>query len=334
MKPARGAGKRVAKEEAMKPEPVRAAVSPTAFGGGSGQNSRSTTFARGGSRYGAAGPGTWSTFWQEFGDESAPQERCFVPGDGRDTVDRHWAHFADGLAAGAQVIDLGCGAGIAGRSLLRRRSDLRVTGVDWANVPTTLLANLTIHPRVRMEALPFGDSCYDAAISLFGIEYGNIDKTARELGRVLRPGARFSFLVHHCESEIVREGGARRRALRELISGKMKGAFLAGNVAGVGEHRGGLKKQFPDEPMVNLVSDHFRRNITRTRAERQKVWEKLASELEPEISLLMQLERSAKSAVEMGVWLVSLLSLMSQIRVSVLRRGSGEPIAWCVEGVR
>lgn len=318
----------------MKPDPVRAALLPTAYGGGAGQNSRSSPASKGSSGHCAQGSRIWSTFWQEFGQANAPQERCFVPGDGRDAVDRHWAHFADGLAAGARVIDLGCGAGIAGRNLLRRRSDLRVTGVDWANVPTTLLANLTIHPRVSMEALPFGDGCFDAAISLFGIEYGKMDETARELGRVLRPGARFSFLVHHCESEIAREGGARRRALRGLISGKMKGAFLAGNVVGVGEHRAGLKKQFPDEPMVDLVSDHFRRNITRTRAERQQVWEKLASELEPEISLLMQLERSAKSAEAMGAWLVPLLLQMNMVRVCVLRRGSGEPIAWEVSGAR
>lgn len=317
----------------MKPDPVRAALPPIADGGGSGQNRRSSP-ARGGSRHGAQGPGIWSTFWQEFGQENVSQERCYVPGDGRDAVDRHWARFADGLPAGAQVLDLGCGAGIAGRTLLRRRSDLRVTGVDWANVPTTLLPNLTIRPGVRMEALPFGDTCFDAAISLFGVEYGSMDKTAPELARVLRPGAWFSFVVHHCESEIVREGGMRRRALRELISGKMKSAFLAGSVAGVGEHQMRLRKQFPDEPMVELVSDHFRRNIARNRAERQELWEKLAGELEPEISLLMQLERSAKSAAEMGAWLVSLLSLMKLVSVSVLRRGSGEPIAWDVSGAR
>ena len=266
--------------------------------------------------------------------QNAPQERCHVPVAGRHAIDRHWAQFSDGLRPGAQVIDLGCGAGVAGRVLLSRRNDLAVTGVDWANVPATHVTNLAIHAGVRMEALPFGDGCFDAAISLFGIEYGNIVETARELERVLKPGAQFSFLVHHRESEIHREGSTRRRALRELTRGKLKAAFLAGNSTGIDRQRERLKAQFPDEPMVSLLSDYCRRNIARTRAERQAMWQKLARELDPEIALLMHLERSAKSAADMGAWLVSLLSIMSRVGVSVLRTSSGEPIAWDVRGIR
>jgi ubiquinone/menaquinone biosynthesis C-methylase UbiE len=146
-------------------------------------------------------------------------------------VDQHWAQFADVLLPEAKIIDLGCGAGIVGRILLNHRSDLRVTGVDFAKVPTIEVENLTILPWVNMEALPFGDDSFDAAISLFGIEYGNIDEIARELPRVLKSGGRFSFLVHHQESEIVREGSTRLRGLRELLSGKMKAAFLVGKIA-------------------------------------------------------------------------------------------------------
>ncbi len=282
----------------------------------------------------AAGPSLWSEFWQDLSLENRPQERCHVPGDGRSAVDGHWAEFAAGLPYGAQVIDLGCGAGITGRLLLGHRSDLHVTGVDFAKVPTPPVANLTIYPWTSMEALPFADGGFDAAISLFGIEYGEIDKTARELERVLKPGARFSFLVHHCESEILREGSARRRAIRDLLWGNMKAAFLAGSTARIDQQRLSLRQQYPAEPMVKLVSDHFLRNITRTRAERQAVWQKLAGDADPETALLALLERSAKSPVEMGAWLVALLSGMALVSVSVLRRRSGEPIAWDVQGSR
>lgn len=282
----------------------------------------------------AAGPGTWSTFWQEFCGEDELHERCHVPGDGKPAVDRHWASFAGSLPHGAQVIDLGCGAGIVGRKLLDHRSDLQVAGVDWARVPAAGRANLTIHAPVRMESLPFDDCCFDAAVSLFGIEYGNIVETARELRRVTKPGARYSFLIHHRESEIVREGGMRRRAIRELISGEMKRAFLSGSAPAVDRQRQVLKRRFPNEPMVKLVSDHFLRNIVRTRAERQATWQRLASELDPEVSLLLQLERSAKSEVELVSWLVPLLSAMDLISLCVLRRSSGAPIAWHVHGTR
>ena len=285
-------------------------------------------------RHGGAGPERWSSFWRELCREGKPQERCYVSGDGRDAVDRHWAHFAGCLPRGARVIDLGCGAGIVGRKLLGHRSDLQVTGVDWARVPTTSHANLDIHMSVSMESLPFGNSSFDAAVSLFGIEYGNIVATAAELARVSKPGALFSFLVHHRLSEIVREGGGRRRALRELTSGKMKSAFLSGSAVGIEQQRRDLRQRFPDEQMVGLVSDFFRRNIVRTRAERQRIWQKLADDLDLEISLLRALERSAKSEAEMAAWLAPLLSNLGLTSVSVLRRRSGEPIAWHVHGVR
>ena len=295
----------------MKLDPISAILPPIGYGGARPAPAR--PFAPTGKPSpGAAGQSIWSRFWQDFSLENQPSDRCYIPGDGRDAVDRHWTRFADELPNGARVIDLGCGAGIAGNTLLRRRGDLEVAGVDLANVPVTRLANLTIHPWTNMEALPFGEGCFDAAISLFGVEYGDIGKTARELERVLKPGAAFSFLVHHHESEIAREGGARRRALRELIAGKLKAAFLAGDMKGIEQQRQRLREHYPREPAVSLFSEHYRRNVTRTRAERQALWQKLAAELDPEIALLLHLKRSAKAPAELGAWLVPLLSGMAR----------------------
>jgi ubiquinone/menaquinone biosynthesis C-methylase UbiE len=322
----------------MKPNPVHDFLVPIIngrhFGSGTGPNSECSRDPKPNPKCGTDGPSLWSAFWQEFYPEGRPWERCPIPGDGRYAVDRHWAHFAAALPRDARVIDLGCGAGIVGRILLHYRNDLRVTGIDFADVPTPEVANLTIHPWVSMEALPFDDGRFDAAISLFGIEYGNIGKTAQELERVLKPGARFSFLVHHCESEIVCEGSTRRRGLRELLSGRVKAAFLGGSVAAIEQQIGRLKKQFPDEPSVRHFSRYLHHHITRTRAERQAKWQYLLDGLAPELALLMHLERSAKSAVEIGSWLPSLLAIMKVVSVSILRRSSGEPIAWQVSGSR
>lgn len=322
----------------MKPDPIRFFLPPIASGRnlliGAKPPPRTSSAPAGPSRRQATGAILWSAYWQEFHIENEPHERCHVPGDGKATVDAHWSHFADQLKGGEQVIDLGCGAGVVGRTLLSRRNNLHITGIDWANVPITSVANLKIYPRVSMEDLPFADRNFDAAVSLFGIEYGNTERTARELHRVLKPGARFSFVVHHRESEISREGNARRRVLRELTSGKMKTAYLTGNVSSVSLSRQGLRRQFPDEPMIDLVGNYFIRNITKTRADRQATWQKLADDLEPEITLLGHLDKAAKSPVEMASWLAALLSAMTVVRVSVLRRPSGEPIAWNVSGRR
>lgn len=280
------------------------------------------------------GASLWTAFWQEFCLENEPQERCHIPGDGQQVVDRHWAEFAHALPRNAQVLDLGCGAGILGRLLLRHRSDLGVIGIDFADVPAISAANLTIHRWVSMEELPFGEDSFDAAISLFGIEYGNIDRTARELARVLRPGARFSFIVHHRESEIASEGRTRRAALRELLSGKTRAAFLAGGLGSLDRQLERLRTLFPGEPSIRLFSNYLRHHAVRTRAERHTTWQTLLDGLDPELALLVQLEKSAKAAAEMGAWLVPLLSAMGDVSVSVLRRRSGEPIAWQVSGSR
>jgi ubiquinone/menaquinone biosynthesis C-methylase UbiE len=325
MKQARNEGKRIATEAAMKPDPICAHMPPA--------SARSTALS-GQAKHRDAEQRLWSTFWQDFALENQLQERCYVPGDGRHVVDQHWVQFADSLPKGAQVIDLGCGAGVVGRTLLGRRNDLHVTGVDWADVPMMTMPNLRVYAKVSMEALPFIDSSFDAAVSLFGIEYGHIAMTAQQLKRVLKSGARFSFLVHHRESEIFREGSTRRRALKALISGKMKAAFLTGNVNDLHRQRQSLKTHFPDEPMVNLVSNHFLRNIAQARSERQALWQSLADGLDPEIALLMHMERAAKSTVDIAAWLVALLATMALVSVSVLRRSAGEPIAWSVSGVR
>ena len=280
------------------------------------------------------GPEIWTKFWQEFSPENEPTDRCFVPGDGRGALDKLWAQFAADLPPDGRVIDLGCGGGVVGSTLLSHRPDLHISGVDWAHVPMPDNPNLTIHAPVRMEALPFDDHSFDAAVSQFGIEYGKIVKTVQELQRVLAVGAPFCFLVHHRDSEIVREGSMRRRALEELMAGQLKSAFLSGSAQGIEDQKRRLRQQFPAEPMVKLVSDYFHRNIARTPEEKQAIWQKLFDELGPEIALLHELDRSAKSATELDTWLVDLQSAMNSVSMSVVRQESGEPIAWHVQGER
>lgn len=282
-----------------------------------------------------AGPSTWSLFWQEFALPGQPTERCYITGDARNAVDQHWESFARNLPTGAKVIDLGCGAGVTGRILTESRADLNVTGIDWANVPDTIAgANITICRGLNMEALPFDDASFDAALSLFGIEYANIEKTVLELSRLLKPGARYSFVVHHRASGIVEEGSTRRNALWDSIAGRMTAAFVAGSLKGVDDQRLRLKAKYPQEPVVDLIRNYLLRHISCARLVRLSISQKLASDFETEFSLLTQLEKSAKSPAEMGAWLISFLSHMTSVRAFVLRRNSGEPIAWVVDGCR
>jgi SAM-dependent methyltransferase len=283
---------------------------------------------------GSASADHWSTYWRDFGEGDQLPERCHIPGDGRQVVDRHWTWFANGLPRGAQVLDIGCGAGTVGRSLLDCRPDLFVTGIDFAQVTASPVPGLAIQQGIRMEAMPFEGGSFDAAVSLFGIEYGNVAQTARELARVLKRGARFSFVMHHAESEIAREGSARVFGIRDALSGKVKDAFLAGDAARLDQQRLRLQNQHPGEPTVKLLCDYFGRTIGRLREERHAIWPKLEDDVAVEVALTGYMVRCARSAEQLGAWLAPLLNVMAAVEVSAMRRGSGEPIAWVVSGTR
>ena len=287
-----------------------------------------------GQRHDAAGSGHWSDFWHDFGEGDTRPLRCHIIGDGEQVVDRHWSHFANRLEKAAWVLDIGCGAGTVGRTLLRSRADLRISGVDFAEVPQGNTPGLTIHPWVRMEALPFEDASFDGAVSLFGIEYGDIAPTAVELGRVIKPGGCFSLVVHHHGSETAAEGRARVKGIGDVLSGKVRAAFLSGDTDRFDRQRLRLLSLHPGEPTVRLLCDYFRRTITRTRAERHATWQKIVEDVAVEVRLTSEMVRSAKSPAKLGTWLAPLLSTMTALEVSVLRRRSGQPIGWLVGGTR
>lgn len=72
-------------------------------------------------------------------------------------------------------------------------------------------------PGVAMETLPFKDGSYAAVTSQFGIEYGDLDRTAAEISRVLRRRGALAMLLHHPEGIVLRHNRARAEGLRWVI---------------------------------------------------------------------------------------------------------------------
>ncbi len=92
------------------------------------------------------------------------------------------------------VLDAGCGTGGLLARLGIARPDLELVGVEWADEACRRAAAKSGASLVRgtVNALPFRDACFDAAISADVLCHRAVEpeRALAELGRVLRPGGR------------------------------------------------------------------------------------------------------------------------------------------------
>lgn len=157
----------------------------------------------------------WSQYWKGGQGFSLS---CGAPGrDEAESLRGLWAPFFENLPDGAAVLDLATGAGQAARWAAQAGRGFSVTGVDYAETPASDDPALVLIGGVSIEALPFADASFDAAISQFGFEYADTQAAAREAARVLRPGAKALFLVHHVESALTLDYAGRAAAFQAAL---------------------------------------------------------------------------------------------------------------------
>lgn len=274
----------------------------------------------------------WSAFWQEQGGDS----RCLAhaEADLRRTLEDHWTAFAASLPPGAGILDIGCGAGLVGRNLLAARPDLRITGVDLAQVPAPSDPRIELLPATPMERLPFQDEMFDAAVSQYGFEYGDVAGAAREAARVLKPGARFSFVVHHSGSPMVHEGRHRDRLLRALLGDGVKRAFLSGSAAALSRQLAPISSGAPPDPVIAQVAQALRIRIGFGRGQRIAVWNAIVDALAPERELIAALAAACVAPDRLAYWLARLSDRLEIGDAGALCRPGGEAIGWRIEGAR
>ncbi len=108
---------------------------------------------------------------------------------------------AEHLAGATDVLDVGCGEGQVARRAGEDRRARRVIGVDpsWAQLAVASARD----GRVRVagataSALPFPSAVFDAVVVCLVLEHvADAAGALAEVGRVLRPGGRFVFLLNH-----------------------------------------------------------------------------------------------------------------------------------------
>jgi SAM-dependent methyltransferase len=137
------------------------------------------------------------------------------PGSGY-TEELHdvWVEFFSGLPAGARILDIGTGNGAvpliakmcataAGRHFEIHGTDLaRIDPVRDVRDGASLFADIQFHAQVATEELPFEASSFDAVSGQYALEYSHVERAFGEIHRVLAPGGRAQFVLHHADSVV------------------------------------------------------------------------------------------------------------------------------------
>jgi ubiquinone/menaquinone biosynthesis C-methylase UbiE len=153
----------------------------------------------------------WSSLWTR---ETVTTLSSMFP----DNYDLSVADFWQQVVAGDhnRLIDLACGNGalvwLANDFLNKKSARTAVTGVDAADIDPfkTLKKDSKEFPMVEfisnrpIENLPFDDASVDVAISQYGLEYSDLQRSIPELSRVLKPSAKMGFILHNEQSSIVK----------------------------------------------------------------------------------------------------------------------------------
>jgi SAM-dependent methyltransferase len=127
-----------------------------------------------------------------------------------------WLAFFASLADGSRVLDLGTGNGaivlLAKEAASSTGRRFEIHGSDLASIDpvrhvpngAALFEGATFHPGMPCERLGFDAGSFDAVSGQYALEYTETAKTLAEVRRVLRPGGRALFVLHHDESALIR----------------------------------------------------------------------------------------------------------------------------------
>ena len=189
-----------------------------------------------------------------------------------DSVAAGWRAFFAGLPAGARILDLCTGNGaaalIAAEVGRRQAKGFAIHAVDRADIDPLayvtrhgdLYARIAFRGGVEVEALPFADASFDAAISQYGVEYSDLARSVPELLRVLAPGGRIRLVVHAAEG-VVAAGAREMIADADMLLDKID---LPGAAARCFEAVTAVERAGGDKPAADRAFAAFQSALERT----------------------------------------------------------------------
>lgn len=183
-----------------------------------------------------------------------------------------------------------------------------------------------------MESHPFPDRSFDGGVSQFGIEYSDLPVAARELARVLEPGAPVAFVAHHADSPLLAHNHRRGRALEALTADLVGSSFLSGDRGALGRALGGLPASYGDQGVVAEFSAGLGQALALGPAERRQLWGEVTAKAAHERAILGALEAAAVK--DIGGWLEVFGRRFSFETALAITDRAGRAFAWSVKGRR
>ncbi len=153
----------------------------------------------------------WDGYWRDSRLHSLGAENPEVEA----ALDKHWHLVAELLPPQACILDIACGNGAAALAIAKAGHQFgkgfAIAGIDAASIEPAryairhgeLLRTIQFHGNTRMDELPFKDGLFDAVVSQYGIEYGDLARATWEVSRVLKPAGIVSILAMPATSSVL-----------------------------------------------------------------------------------------------------------------------------------
>jgi len=296
----------------------------------------------------AGNPQVWEGFWAQRG--RGPESGCLLEAlEAIDAVQNQvWQAFAAVLKPRARVLDLATGDGAVLGKMRAGRSDLRLTGVDSSRFLPAARPGTKLRAGVAIEQLPFADASFDAVVSQFGLEYSRTSLSTREAARVMRPGGRCRFVIHHEGSRILAHNLARLEALRWASGGsgpigKARNLAKARALSALptpplfGEAVAEARRLFPDQNVAEEFTGAVKQTLDLGRRDVKGMLEaldELATRAANEIGRIESLAGAVRdrAGIERLAAELAAAGIVTEPPAELHEQGSGAPFAWLIDG--
>ncbi|GMG87272.1 class I SAM-dependent methyltransferase [Biformimicrobium ophioploci] len=167
----------------------------------------------------------WSKFWEQgyittFGSS--------LKNNYSGSLKSFWQEQFSLLADGSRILDVATGNGaiavLAADYSLELRKGFSVYGADASTISAGVTeSNSPARSAVQFlsetpcEELPFEDDYFALVTSQYGVEYSNLERSAKEIYRILKPGGSFQAVIHHADSNLLKSSRSELEIYRYVL---------------------------------------------------------------------------------------------------------------------